>query len=162
MEQTITLDLNATCTACGKLGRVLENDAGLCLTCLNTTLAAAPAASSRPPRLDRAQRPVGYGLASSLFDLILRAERAADRRFHSLPLQHGLFIEIGIGEYFNLRMYRRDCTPSGQEWQTVVAHLPAACQPAQAVLPRDYQYTDRDHQRRWYLEGHWTLENDGN
>jgi hypothetical protein len=152
-----TIDLNAPCTACGKPGRVVENAAGLCLTCIEKSLGDAAPATGRL-RLDRTQRPDGRGLAGSLFDLILRAERARDQKFHSLPLQHGLFVEIGLGEYFNLRMYRRDCTPSSREWQTVVDYLPAAYQPAQAVQPRDFKHTSRDHLMRWYLEAHWPIK----
>lgn len=150
----VTIDLDATCTACGNLGRVVESEAGLCRICLDKTL-VDDAARARTVLLDFTQRPAGRGLALDLFNLVLRAERAADQKFHSLPLPHGLFIEVGLGEFFNLRMYRRDCSPSEREWQTVVAYLPLSVQPAQAVPPRNFKYTGKDHRVRWYLEAHW-------
>jgi hypothetical protein len=106
-------------------------------------------------RLDHAKRPYAYGLARNLFDLILRAERAADQKFHSLPLQQGLVIEVGLGEQFNLRLYRKTAPPSAIEWRTVINNLPECYRPEKDILPRDFKNTERDGTQRWYLEAHW-------
>jgi hypothetical protein len=85
-----TVDLNQPCTSCGNNGRVIENEAGLCLTCINAALGASvrsmsPATSGAPAR----------GLSHYLAVLIDRAMRARDQKFHSLPLPHGLYVELG-------------------------------------------------------------------
>lgn len=164
-----TIALNESCSRCGRMGRVLENEDGLCLLCLEADLSGVGASPAAPPvavgtsgqggqrpRLERANRPAGRGLAGSLYDLILRAERVGDQKFHEVPLPNGLHVEIGLGKQMNLRLYRRTATPSAREWQTVIDYLPAAYQPAAPVLPRDYTYSEkRDGSKRWYLEGAW-------
>lgn len=155
---TYTIDLNRTCDGCGCIG--CDEASGLCLTCLGArTDSTTPPAAQHGQRagIDRSNRPTGRGLAGSLFDLILRAERANDQKFHSLPLPNGLYIEIGIGQQFNLRMYRKTSAPSSTEWQTVIKNLPPAYQPQSRIdhLPRNFRHTERDGSIRWYLEGHW-------
>jgi hypothetical protein len=158
-----TLDLNGTCSNCGRLTTVVGTT--LCLPCngiaLDVDQQPAPPPASRgedgrgATRLERIQRPSGRGLAGTLFDLILRAERAADQKFHSLPLPNGLTVEVGLGEQFNLRLYRKTAPPSAREWQTVIDYLPECYKPENGILPRDFKHTERDGSQRWYLEGHW-------
>jgi hypothetical protein len=158
---SIQLDLNGTCTNCGRLTTVVGTT--LCRPCNGIAVGvdnqpASPIAVGEKQgrdNLDRSQRPYAYGLARNLFDLILRAERARDQKFHSLPLQHGLVVEVGLGEQFNLRLYRKTAPPSAQEWKTVIDYLPEVYRPETSVLPRDFKHTERDDSTRWYLEGHW-------
>jgi hypothetical protein len=151
MSQTFTIDLNQICSACGQHHAI----AGTlrCPHCTDSN-AALPT-----PQTPRSPTPPVRGLAASLLSLIVRAEKAHDERFHNLPmLTGGLNIEVGLGKLFNLRMWRKDSSPSATEWRTVVNNLPAAYQPTEAILPRDFDSTERDGTVRHYLEGHWTFQ----
>ena len=159
-----TIALNEPCSFCGRGGRVVENKAGLCLACITKALAeesstrpaGARSSVDSPPRLDQSFKPA-HGLARTLFDLILRAERARDNKFHSVPLANGLVVEVGLGTQMNLRLYRATCTPGASEFQTVIKNLSPAYQPPDLIVPREYQYVERDGSRRWYLEAHWAF-----
>ena len=157
MKHTTTvLDLNRGCMKCGRAG-VAPN--GLCLFCNGIIVdpdgsPVQPPVKDTRPRLDRAQRPQGRGLAGTLYDLILRVEKLADRKFHAIPLPYGLRVEIGIGEQFNLRLSRPNASPSAVEWDTIVRYLPAAYQPAATIVPRDFKH----HDGRYYLEAYWPFK----
>jgi hypothetical protein len=147
MNQTFTIDLNRLCR-CGNHHVISGTD--YCPHCTPIeTYTEAPVSDSVQPKTG--------GLAGSLLNLILRAEKLNDRQFHALLLPRGLIIEVGIGDEFNLRLARRDCTPSMREWLTVIAALPFAYKPEAAVLPRDFKHTARDGSTKWYLDAHWSM-----
>jgi hypothetical protein len=154
-----TIDLNRLCPRCDRGHSIIEREDGLCLNCVRELEPLPRALPDPAPRLTAAQRPTGRGLTGTLFDLILRAEKLADRKFHAVTLERGLRVEVGIGEHFNLRLARLDSCPSAREWQIVMDNLPEAYRPAEIVLPRDFKHTDRlDHQTRWYLEAFWPFK----
>jgi hypothetical protein len=180
MNETFTIDLNQLCVKCGNHHAI--SGTKLCPHCMPEIV--RPSGGQRPPsthtipgkngadgghpqadgRTDNQAQRVrtphqsGRGLAGSLLDLIVRAEKLADRQYHALLLPRGLMIEIGIGEEFNLRLARRDSYPSLAEWQTVVAALPAAYRPDAAVAPREFKHTARDGTTKWYLDEHWKMK----
>jgi hypothetical protein len=149
MNQTFTIDLNRLCR-CGNNHVISGTE--YCPHC--TPIDPHP----EEPVTAAVQPRTGRGLAGSLLDLIVRAEKLADRQFHALLLPRGLIIEIGIGNEFNLRLARRDSYPSAAEWQTVVSALPLAYKPEAAVLPRDFKHTARDGSTKWYLDAHWAMK----
>jgi len=153
MNATFTIDLNKLCARCHEHHAISGTQ--LCPHCTADDPVFTPPA---PPRRERAPHKSGSGLSGSMFDLIMRTEKSADRQFHALLLPRGLTIEVGIGEEFNLRLARLDCTPSIVEWQTVIAALPAAYRPETAVTPREFKHTARDGTAKWYLEDHWQMK----
>jgi len=93
------------------------------------------------------------GLRGSLLQLIEIAERANNRRFHRRPLAHGLLVEIGLGDQFNLRISRAyPAAPSATEWRTIIGYLPSKYRPSTEILPNDFGHAGRS-----YLEAHWPL-----
>ncbi len=94
------------------------------------------------------------GLRGTLLQLIEIVERSKDQRFHRRPLAHGLLVEIGLGDEFNLRISRAyPAAPSATEWRTIIDYLPEKYQPAKQILPRDF-----GHGGRSYLEAHWPIK----
>jgi hypothetical protein len=154
MNDTFTIDLNQLCVKCENHHAISGTQ--LCPHCTFSETKQAPVPVA-PPR-DRVPRKSGSGLAGSLLDLIVRAEKLADRQYHALLLPSGLMIEIGIGEEFNLRLARRDSYPSLSEWHTVITALPAAYRPDAAVAPREFKHTARDGTTKWYLDEHWKMK----
>lgn len=93
------------------------------------------------------------GLRGTLLQLIEIVERSHDRRFHRRPLAHGLLVEIGIGDQFNLRISRAyPAAPSTTEWRTILEYLPERYKPAMEILPKNF-----GHGGRSYLEAYWPL-----
>lgn len=93
------------------------------------------------------------GLSGTLARLISRIELAADHKFSGTTLKHGLMVEVGIGEQFNLRLSRTAITPSLNEWRIVVAYLPEAYKPTRLPEPREVVRSGRH-----CLEAHWDYQ----
>lgn len=93
------------------------------------------------------------GLAGTLARLVERIERANDQQFDGTTLKHGLMVEVGIGEQFNLRISRPNVMPSLNEWRTVVRYLPDRYKPAVPLEPREVGRNGRR-----YLEACWDYQ----
>lgn len=146
-----TLDLNHFCLRCGRRGTAPN---GLCLPCNGIAIdggnqnqaGVAEQKSTRPQ-----PNPASRGLAGTLLSLILKAERENDHRFYGKPLTGGLFVEVGLGTQFNLRISRESpSAPSAREWTTVVSYLPDAYKPTEQIMPKD-----DEHGGRKYLGATW-------
>ncbi len=131
-------------------------DAACALRLVGPKGVIAEASGGRPPGPPPDPQPATQAVPNPLLTtrlqaLIAAVERAGDQKFRHLDLWHGLRVEVGIGSQFNLRLSRAGVSPSPQEWRTVLAYLPARCQPDTGdVAPRGYEQAGRG-----YLEAHW-------
>jgi hypothetical protein len=146
MNQTFTIDLNTICSKCRNHHAI--SGTTLCPHCTGDGV-------TQPPQRAEVAGPdkPKPGLRGTLLALIVRCEKLNDKKYHSIPLNGGLLVEVGMNTEFTLRLSRpAPQFASDREWQTVVDYLPPAYQPAQPITPARF-----GHGGRSYIEAHWKV-----